>query len=241
MSKKVSFGFKDVEESQKESLVQGVFSSVASQYDLMNNLMSFGLHKSWKDHLISEISPSIEDTLLDVAGGTGDVAHAFLEAGGGKASVADLNKEMLKAGQAKFPNSDLSWIHANAEALPFPDNSFDYYTISFGIRNVTNIEKALAEAYRVLKPMGKFLCLEFSQVNTPVISQIYELYSFNIIPKIGKFVANDEDAYRYLVESIKKFEPAPRFAKLIEKAGFQNVHYTKLTFGIVAIHVGYKP
>ncbi|MCE2992256.1 MAG: bifunctional demethylmenaquinone methyltransferase/2-methoxy-6-polyprenyl-1,4-benzoquinol methylase UbiE [Candidatus Jidaibacter sp.] len=240
MSKKVSFGFKDVEESQKESLVQGVFSSVAGQYDLMNNLMSFGLHKSWKSHLISEIAPSAEDTLLDVAGGTGDVAHAFLQAGGGKATVADLNKEMLKAGKAKFPDSKLSWVHANAEYLPFPDNSFDYYTISFGIRNVTNIEKALAEAFRVLKPMGKFLCLEFSQVNTPIISQIYDLYSFNIIPKIGKFVAKDEDAYRYLVESIKKFEPAPRFAKLIEKVGFQNVHYTKLTFGVVAIHVGYK-
>lgn len=238
--KKAKFGFKEVEASQKEPLVQEVFSSVASKYDIMNDLMSFGLHKGWKRDLISEISPSEGETLLDVAGGTGDVAHRFLQAGGGSAVVADLNKEMLKAGKAKLSDPRLSWVHANAEELPFEDNSFDYYTISFGIRNVTNIDKALAEAHRVLKPMGKFLCLEFSQVNTPVLSKLYDLYSFNIIPKIGKMVTGDEDAYRYLVESIKNFEPASRFAKLIERAGFENVGYTKLTFGVVAIHVGYK-
>jgi demethylmenaquinone methyltransferase/2-methoxy-6-polyprenyl-1,4-benzoquinol methylase len=238
--RKAKFGFKEVEAFQKESLVQGVFSSVAPKYDIMNDLMSFGLHKIWKRDLISEISPSGGDILLDVAGGTGDVAHRFLQAGGSSAVVVDLNEEMLKEGQAKLSDPRLSWVHANAEALPFEDNSFDYYTISFGIRNVTNIDKALAEAYRVLKPMGKFLCLEFSQVNTPVLSRLYDFYSFNIIPKIGKMVAGDEEAYRYLVESIKNFEPAPRFAKLIEHAGFESVGYTKLTFGVVAIHVGYK-
>ncbi len=240
ISKKAKFGFKDVDAAQKEPLVQGVFSSVASKYDLMNDLMSFGLHKAWKRTLINEISPCREDILLDVAGGTGDVAHRFLQAGGGSAVVADLNKEMLAAGKAKLSDSRLSWVHTNAEQLPFEDESFDYYTISFGIRNVTNIDKALSEAFRVLKPMGKFLCLEFSQVNTPVLSKIYDTYSFNVIPKIGKVIAGDEDAYRYLVESIKNFEPAPRFAKLIERAGFQNVNYMKLTFGVVAIHFGYK-
>lgn len=239
--KKAKFGFKEVEASLKEPLVQEVFSSVAPKYDIMNDLMSFGLHKSWKRDLIAELSPGAGETLLDVAGGTGDVANRFLQAGGGSAVVADLNPEMLKAGKAKLSDPRLSWVHANAEELPFPDNSFDYYTISFGIRNVTNIDKALSEAFRVLKPMGKFLCLEFSQVNTPILSKLYDLYSFNVIPKIGKVVANDEGAYRYLVESIKNFEPAPRFAKLIEHAGFENVSYTKLTFGVVAIHIGYKP
>ncbi len=238
--KKTKFGFKEVEVLQKEPMVQGVFSSVASKYDLMNDLMSFGLHKTWKRDLISEISPAHNETLLDVAGGTGDVAHRFLQAGGGRAVVVDLNKNMLEAGKAKLSDPRISWVHANAESLPFEDNSFDYYTISFGIRNVTNIEKAISEAYRVLKPLGKFLCLEFSQVNTPILSKLYELYSFNVIPKIGKMIANDEGAYRYLVESIKNFEPAPRFAKMIEQAGFDNVRYSKLTFGVVAIHIGYK-
>jgi demethylmenaquinone methyltransferase/2-methoxy-6-polyprenyl-1,4-benzoquinol methylase len=238
--KKAKFGFKDVEAGEKEPLVQGVFSSVASKYDLMNDLMSFGLHKSWKQDLINEMSPSKDDILLDVAGGTGDVAHRFLKAGGGSAVVVDLNEQMLEAGKAKFSDSRLAWVHANAEQLPFADESFDYYTISFGIRNVTNMDRALLEAFRVLKPMGKFLCLEFSQVNTPILSKLYDLYSFNVIPKIGKVIAGDEGAYQYLVESIKNFEPAPRFAKLIENAGFYDVDYIKLTFGVVAIHFGYK-
>ena len=240
MNEKVDFGYQKVARSAKQNLVQEIFTDVAPKYDLMNNFMSFGLHNGWKEVLLKEISPTEGDCLIDVAGGTGDIAGKFIEHGGLRATVVDLNKAMLEAGQAKISDDRIDWVHANAEELPFASNSFDYYTISFGIRNVTNIPKALKEAFRVLKPMGKFLCLEFSQVNTPIVKEIYDYYSFKVIPKIGKFVADNEDAYRYLVESIKKFEPAPRFSKLIEQAGFENVEYTKLSLGVVAIHVGYK-
>ena len=240
MNKRAKFGFREVETTEKEPLVQSVFSSVASNYDLMNNLMSFGLHKQWKKALIAEISPGPDETLIDVAGGTGDVAHGFLQAGGGGATVVDLNQEMLAVGRQKLASQRLEWVHANAQELPFHDNSFDYYTISFGLRNVTHIDMVLREAFRVLKPGGKFLCLEFSQVTTPILRKIYDFYSFRVIPTMGKLVASDEEAYRYLVESIKGFEPAPRLVKLIEAAGFSNVYYIKLTFGVVAIHIGYK-
>lgn len=238
--RKAKFGFKEVLEEEKQPLVQGVFSSVASKYDLMNDAMSLGLHRIWKDQLIKELSPTSDDVLLDMAGGTGDVADRFLKAGGGSVVVADLNKEMLAEGKKKLGSKNMKWVHANAMDLPFEDNSFDFYTISFGIRNVTDIKKALSEAHRVLKPMGKFACLEFSQVSTPGLAQVYDFYSFNIIPKLGKLLAGDEDSYRYLVESIKNFYPAPKLAKLMEQVGFNNVEYTKLNFGVVAIHVGYK-
>ncbi len=239
MSRKADFGFKQVAEEQKQSLVQGVFSSVAHKYDLMNDLMSFGMHRLWKRELLKEITPCADQTLLDVAGGTGDVAHMFLKAGGKSATVADLNKAMLASGKKRYPKG-IKWVHANAETLPFKDHQFDYYTISFGIRNVTHIDKALKEAYRVLKPGGKFVCLEFSNVNNAVVRKLYDWYSFNAIPKIGKMIANDEDAYRYLVESIRRFPKATRFEHMIKQAGFNFTEFHKLTFGVVAIHIGYK-
>jgi len=239
MSRKADFGFKQVAEEQKQSLVQGVFSSVAHKYDLMNDLMSFGMHRWWKRELLKEITPCADQALLDVAGGTGDIAHMFLNAGGKSATVADLNNAMLASGKKRYPKG-IKWVHANAETLPFKAHQFDYYTISFGIRNVTYIDKALKEAYRVLKPGGKFVCLEFSNVNNAVVRKLYDWYSFNAIPKIGKMIADDEDAYRYLVESIRRFPKATRFEHMIKQAGFNFTEFRKLTFGVVAIHIGYK-
>lgn len=240
MKKKVDFGFTKVDENVKEGMVQDVFSSVATNYDLMNDFMSLGLHRLWKKSFINEISPSSYETLLDVAGGTGDIANLYLRSGGGKVIVADLNKEMLVEGRKKFPNNNIEWVHANAEKLPFDDNTFDYYTISFGIRNVTNLNAVLKEAYRVLKPTGKFLCLEFSNVTQPMLAKLYNWYSFKVIPFIGKKIASDRKSYEYLVESICKFPKATQFAHYISNAGFANVEFRKLTFGIVAIHIGYK-
>ena len=243
--KEVNFGFEIVKESQKQQKVQKVFSEVATRYDLMNDLMSFGLHRIWKNKLIKELKPVENDFLLDLAGGTGDVALNFLQSGGGKAIICDLNNEMLAYGQKKrlnkgFFNLSLETVCANAEELPFIDNTFDYCTIAFGIRNFTNIPRALKEIKRVLKPGGQFLCLEFSQVHNEILKKLYEFYSFNIIPKIGKIVAKSEDHYRYLVESIKLFPKAQKFADIIEGAGFEFVRFSKLTFGITAIHTAYK-
>lgn len=240
MVEKINFGFEKVALNDKEPLVQEVFTTVASKYDLMNNLMSMGIHKIWKDKLINEISPVYDETLLDVAGGTGDISQKFLNKGGYSATVADLNPAMLNIGKAKLLDPRITWIEANAQSLPFNDNSFDYYTIAFGLRNITDIKKALSEAFRVLKPMGKFLCLEFSQVTNPIIKKFYDAYSFKLIPKIGKVITGDEKAYKYLIESIRNFESAPRLTRLLQLSGFENVHYYKLSFGIVAIHIGYK-
>ncbi|MBS0236270.1 MAG: bifunctional demethylmenaquinone methyltransferase/2-methoxy-6-polyprenyl-1,4-benzoquinol methylase UbiE [Proteobacteria bacterium] len=245
------FGYRKVNEAEKERLVQGVFSNVASNYDLMNDLMSFGLHHCWKAEFISELPPYNEVNLLDVAGGTGDISNMFLVAANNQgyrnvqATVCDLNAEMMERGKKKLATtlqSDLiTWVRGNGERLPFDENSFDYYAISFGIRNFTNIPKALKEAYRVLRPGGKFACLEFSNVREGVIAKVYEQYSFNIVPAIGKIIAGDASAYQYLVESIRKFPKAPEFAVMVEDAGFSGVSYRKLTFGVVAIHIGYKP
>jgi len=240
MSSKTHFGFKEVETEKKQTMVQGVFSTVASKYDIMNDFMSFGLHRLWKDEAIKELHPSSEDVLLDVAGGTGDISWKYLQAGGGRAVVSDLNKEMLEQGKLKYKTNRLSWVHANAEELPFEDNQFDYYTVSFGIRNVTHIDKALKEAHRVLKPGGKFVCLEFSNVSNELVKKIYDFYSFKIIPKVGKIIADSPESYEYLVESIRKFPSAIAFSEMIKEAGFNCVEYRKMTFGIVAIHVGYK-
>lgn len=237
---KTHFGFKTVDLEKKESLVQGVFSEVASKYDLMNDFMSFGLHHSWKRQLIEELSPAKEELLLDVAGGTGDISAMYLNYGGGGATVCDLNENMLEFGQQKLSEMNIKWVLGNAEQLPFEDNQFDHYAISFGIRNVTNIDKALKEAYRVLKVGGKFACLELSNVNIPILRRIYDLYSFKIIPKVGKIVTGSEDSYQYLVESVRKFPKAEQFKQMIEEAGFYGVNYIKLSFGVVAIHVGYK-
>jgi demethylmenaquinone methyltransferase / 2-methoxy-6-polyprenyl-1,4-benzoquinol methylase len=237
---KTHFGFKDVGIEEKEPLVQKVFSTVANKYDIMNDFMSLGLHRWWKAELAKELNPAEHEILLDVAGGTGDIGNLYLSQGGKEVVVSDLNKEMLEQGKLKHPDPRISWIHANAEKLPFSDNSFDYFTISFGIRNVTNIDKALSEAFRVLKKGGKFICLEFSDVENKFIKAFYDLYSFKVIPKIGQRVANSPDSYQYLVESIRKFPKATLFRNMIEKAGFSQVEYRKLSFGIVAIHTGFK-
>lgn len=240
------FGFRDVPVSEKPALVGGVFRSVASRYDLMNDLMSGGLHRHWKEVLIDRLVPRPGMTLLDVAGGTGDVSLRFLKRlkGQGRATICDFTAAMLHEGRAR-PDvqpyaAALQWVCGDATALPFPDQSFDAYTISFGIRNVTRIEAALAEAYRVLKPGGRFLCLEFSHCTTPLLQWVYDRYSFNLIPPLGKLVAGDADSYQYLVESIRKFPNQIRFAQMITGAGFARVGYENMTQGIVALHSGWR-
>ena len=253
------FGFQKVKISEKGNLVKNVFNSVASKYDLMNDLMSGGMHRIWKRQMIKEIDfknsvPSsltsdYQYNILDVAGGTGDIAFAIIKkalkaAFNIKAEIADINPQMLKFGQNRAIDNNmfsfLTFTEADGENLPYNDNNFDYYTIAFGIRNFTNIEKGLKEAYRILKPNGKFICLEFSEINNLILSKIYDLYSFNIIPKIGKFITNDQNSYQYLVESIRKFPNQEKFRKMIEAVGFKNVSYQNLNFGLVAIHTAIK-
>ena len=245
MSQKTHFGFQQVDETEKESLVKGVFSSVASKYDLMNDAMSLGVHRLWKDEMLRMLAPRENAKLLDVAGGTGDIAFRFLkQCTGGEVTVCDINPEMLEQGKKNAINrgitQGISWQCGNAESLPFEDNSFDYYTIAFGIRNVTHIDKALEEAHRVLKPGGRFLCLEFSKVTNPVLAKCYDLYSFHAIPHMGKILAGDSESYQYLVESIRRFPDQETFKQMIETAGFRNVKYRNLTFGTVALHSGWK-
>ncbi|CAN1285922.1 2-methoxy-6-polyprenyl-1,4-benzoquinol methylase, mitochondrial [Linum perenne] len=215
-----SFGFKEVREEEKSQLVGNVFTNVASNYDLMNDLMSGGLHRLWKERLVSKLNPFPGMKHLDVAGGTGDVAFRILKG----------------LGEMK----SLVWVEGDAEALNFPDNSMDGYTIAFGIRNVTHIEKALAEAHRVLKRGGRFLCLELSHVDVPLLKEMYDYYSFSIIPAVGELVAGDRESYQYLVESIRRFPPQEKFAEMIGEAGFQMVEYENLVAGVVAIHSGLK-
>jgi demethylmenaquinone methyltransferase/2-methoxy-6-polyprenyl-1,4-benzoquinol methylase len=244
-----TFGFRNVREEERQNLVNDVFSKVAERYDLMNDLMSGGLHRLWKSDFVAALNPPRSETpfrLLDVAGGTGDIAIRALNNGGPNVSavICDINSEMLDVGRRRVADAGLtdrvSLTEGNAEALPFEDKSFDAYTISFGIRNVTHIDKALAEAYRVLKRGGHFLCLEFSQVQVPVLDRIYDFHSFEIIPRLGKLAAGDSQPYQYLVESIRKFPSQDRFADMIRAAGFQNVTYRNLTGGVAAIHSGWK-
>jgi demethylmenaquinone methyltransferase / 2-methoxy-6-polyprenyl-1,4-benzoquinol methylase len=246
-----SFGFKTVAEDERQSLVNKVFSSVASRYDLMNDLMSGGLHRLWKDDFVAMIGAprSGQDRsfrLLDVAGGTGDVAirYAKRSGEGSTAVLCDISPEMLAEGKAKVDRLGLahriSIVEGNAEALPFPDKSFDAYTIAFGIRNVTHIDKALAEAFRVLKIGGRFLCLEFSECQVPLLDRIYDFHSFEVIPRLGEMTAGARQPYEYLVESIRRFPPQEKFASLIRDAGFERVSYRNLTGGIAAIHSGWK-
>ncbi len=242
---KTFFGFKEVEETDKARLVSGVFSSVASKYDIMNDAMSLGVHRLWKDRFISDLNPRAGSKLLDVAGGTGDIAFRFLQnAQNGNVTICDINPDMLGEGKKRAIDknilSNIEWVCGDAEKLPMPSSHFDYYTIAFGIRNVTNIENAISEAYRVLKPGGRFMCLEFSHVDNPLLGKIYDVFSFKLIPQIGKLIAKDEDSYRYLVESIRKFPTQEKFASMIKKAGFENVKYTDLSGGIVAVHSGWK-
>ncbi len=243
--KTTHFGFEDIPESQKAGRVQGVFGSVASKYDVMNDAMSFGIHRIWKDAMMDWLAPRAGQKLLDVAGGTGDIAFRFLNrAGSGHATVLDLTEPMLvegrKRAEAEQRADQLEWIVGDAMALPFEDNSFDVYTISFGIRNVTRPEEALAEAYRVLKPGGRLMVLEFSQIPNDMMQKVYDLYSFKIIPRMGQMIANDRDSYQYLVESIRKFPDQETFLGMIQAAGFEQAKYRNLSMGIACLHSGWK-
>ena len=244
-----SFGFQPAAgAADKQRRVDGVFHSVARRYDVMNDLMSAGLHRVWKDILVTKANPSKRPGWkgLDVAGGTGDVAFRLVDKSRGAAHVtcSDINASMLDVGRERAARrnmlANLDFVEANAEALPFEDASFDCYTIAFGIRNVPRIERGLAEAYRVLKPGGRFLCLEFSEVDVPLLEQFYEQWSFKVIPQIGRVVTGDSESYRYLVESIRKFPNQETFADTIRSGGFERVDYTNLTGGVVAIHSGWK-
>jgi demethylmenaquinone methyltransferase / 2-methoxy-6-polyprenyl-1,4-benzoquinol methylase len=243
------FGFRQVPLERKQAMVDDVFHKVARRYDLMNDLMSGGLHRAWKQALVGEVNPPRHDRsfeLLDAAGGTGDVAMRVIEAGGKgtRAIVVDVNADMLQVGRARAAERGLAgavaFVQGNAETLEFPDRSFDAYAIAFGIRNVPRIDAALAEAFRVLKPGGRFVCLEFSSVDVPGLDALYDLYSFNIIPALGRAVAGDEEAYRYLVESIRKFPRPDVFTAMIRRAGFARVCHRPITGGIVALHSGWR-
>ncbi|HEY8333451.1 MAG TPA: bifunctional demethylmenaquinone methyltransferase/2-methoxy-6-polyprenyl-1,4-benzoquinol methylase UbiE [Tardiphaga sp.] len=243
------FGFRDVPVDDKQTLVNDVFHSVAKRYDLMNDLMSMGLHRVWKDVMIQALNPPRNDApfaLLDVAGGTGDISFRAAKASGYgfHATVCDINSGMLDVGReravAQHFEDRVDFIEGNAEALPFPDKSFDAYTIAFGIRNVPRIDRALAEAYRVLKPGGRFLCLEFSAVDVPGLDRIYDLFSFKLIPPMGKAVTGDAESYQYLVESIRKFPKPNAFSEMISDAGFSRVKHQSLSGGIVALHSGWR-
>ncbi|MGZ5823246.1 MAG: bifunctional demethylmenaquinone methyltransferase/2-methoxy-6-polyprenyl-1,4-benzoquinol methylase UbiE [Hyphomicrobium sp.] len=244
-----SFGYRNVPEEERQTLVNRVFATVAERYDLMNDLMSGGLHRLWKDDFIAALNPPRGDKpyrLLDVAGGTGDVAIRYARASGPNATavLCDISPEMIEVGRRRVREAGLeeriTFAQGNAEALAFPDRAFDAYTIAFGIRNVTHIDKALSEAFRVLKTGGRFLCLEFSRVEVPILDRIYHFHSFEIIPRLGAIAAGDAEPYRYLVESIRKFPSQARFAEMIRAAGFDRVSYRNLTGGIAAIHSGWK-
>ncbi|CAM4064952.1 bifunctional demethylmenaquinone methyltransferase/2-methoxy-6-polyprenyl-1,4-benzoquinol methylase UbiE [Palleronia rufa] len=239
------FGFQTVPYDEKADRVRGVFSSVASRYDVMNDVMSMGIHRLWKDAMMDWLAPRPGQRLLDVAGGTGDIAFRFLDrAPSARATVLDLTEPMLVAGraraEAKSLGGRLDWVVGDAMALPFEDRSFDTYTISFGIRNVTGIDIALTEAFRVLKPGGRLMVLEFSQIPNDLMQKAYDLYSFNVIPRMGQVIAGDRDSYRYLVESIRRFPDQDRFAGMIRQAGFDQVRYRNLSMGIAALHSGWK-
>jgi demethylmenaquinone methyltransferase/2-methoxy-6-polyprenyl-1,4-benzoquinol methylase len=243
------FGFQRVPLAGKQGLVDDVFHSVASRYDLMNDLMSGGLHRAWKAALVTSLNPPQDDhpfDLLDLAGGTGDVAFRVIDAGGSgtRVAVADINPDMLAVGRERAAKRELdqviTFVEANAETLPFPDRRFDAVTIAFGIRNVPRIERALEEAHRVLRIGGRFLCLEFSVVDVPGFDRLYDLYSFNVIPALGRLVAGDADAYRYLVESIRRFPRPEAFAKMMTAVGFRRVSFQRMTGGIVALHSGWR-
>ncbi|HWA68634.1 MAG TPA: bifunctional demethylmenaquinone methyltransferase/2-methoxy-6-polyprenyl-1,4-benzoquinol methylase UbiE [Rhizomicrobium sp.] len=250
--KTASFGFRQVPEADKEGLVAEVFSSVAARYDLMNDLMSAGVHRIWKDAMVEWLNPQPGWTVLDVAGGTGDIAFRIADlvsSRGGAApqkidvTVCDINAQMLGEGVRRAEEKGeraIEWVCGNAESLPFPDNHFDAYTIAFGIRNVTHIDVALAEARRVLKPGGRFLCLEFSKVEVPGLDTLYDAYSFKLMPRIGGWVAKDQDSYRYLAESIRRFPPQAKFARMIADGGLEQVKVRNLSGGIAAMHSAWK-
>ncbi len=238
------FGFREVAEADKASLVRDVFDSVAGKYDLMNDVMSLGIHRLWKAAMIDWLRPSADMALVDVGGGTGDIAFRFLDAGGGSVTVVDINDEMLAKGRDRALDrgilDGIEWIAGDAEALPLEDMSADAFTIAFCIRNVTHIEKALGEARRVLKPGGRFLCLEFSHVDAPWLAKLYDTYSFKVLPELGARIADDREAYQYLAESIRRFPDADTFAAMIADAGLDNVKVRRLSGGIAALHSAWR-
>ncbi len=244
-TKTTHFGFTEVPEAEKAGKVQGVFTSVASKYDIMNDVMSVGIHRVWKDAMMDWLAPRAGQKLLDVAGGTGDISFRFINrAGRAEATVLDLTESMLVEGRKRAEADDLAdqldWVVGDAMALPFPDNTFDVYTISFGIRNVTRPQDALAEAYRVLKPGGRLMVLEFNQIPNDMMQKAYDLYSFNVIPPMGQMIAGDRDSYQYLVESIRKFPDQDTFLQMVCDAGFENAKYRNLSLGIACLHSGWK-
>lgn len=239
------FGYQTVPEAEKAGRVRGVFSSVASRYDVMNDLMSGGIHRVWKDAMMDWLAPRPGQRLLDVAGGTGDIAFRFLRrAGDATATVLDLTTPMLEEGRKRADAATLSerldWVTGDAMALPFDDASFDVYTISFGIRNVTRPEVALSEAFRVLRPGGRLMVLEFSRVPVPMLRRAYDAYSFNVIPRMGQAVTGDRDSYQYLVESIRRFPDQDTFLGMVRAAGFDNTAYRNLSMGVACLHSGWK-
>ena len=245
-NKYTDFGFSRVKSKDKSNLVKKIFENVSDRYDLMNDFMSLGIHRVWKESMLDWLAPRRGQSLIDVAGGTGDIAFNFIKRAktGANATILDLTESMMIEGKKKTidlpEESQINWVCGDAMRMPFSDSTFDVYTISFGIRNVTNISKTLSEAYRVLKPGGRLMILEFSSVNNDLISWIYDKYSFNIIPKLGEFVSNDRESYQYLVESIRKFPNQEKFSEMIINEGFRKVKYRDLTFGISALHSAWK-
>ena len=239
--KEIDFGYKTVKRSEKQKLVNSVFDSVANKYDYMNDLTSFGIHRLWKNDLINWLAPQDNQNLADIAGGTGDIAKKFLEAGGGNAHVYDINQKMLNTGEIKNGKTKkIKWTIASAENIPAPESSYERATMGFGLRNMTDKIKSLKEVYRILKPGGRFICLEFSHVENDLIKKFYDVWSFNFMPLIGKKITGNKDAYTYLVESIRQFPTQPELSQMLSEAGFSRVKYRNLSNGIVALHSGWK-
>ena len=240
----IDFGFQTVERAAKDGLVRGVFDSVASRYDIMNDVMSGGVHRLWKTAMIDWMAPQPNQHLVDLAGGTGDISLRFLKAGGGSACITDINQAMLKAGrqraQLKRYAAQLRWCVGNAEALPIASATADFVAIAFGLRNVTNRQAALSEAYRILKPGGRFMCLEFSHVQNQPFAKLYDAFSFNVLPAVGQVIAGDAASYRYLVESIRQFPGKEWLADMFAEAGFAQIRLRSLSGGIACIHSGWK-
>ena len=239
--KNIDFGNKKVKKTEKQTLVNNVFNSVADKYDLMNDLTSLGIHRLWKDSLINWLAPQPYQKLADIAGGTGDISVKFLLAGGCSAHIIDINKEMITKGKFKNSNNNnLSWTIASAENLPMADNSYERASMGFGLRNITNRVLALKEVYRILKPGGRFICLEFSHVENSLLKKIYDIWSFEFMPRIGQKITGDKEAYNYLVESIRQFPSQPELTQMFSEACFSRVKYRNLSNGIVTLHSGWK-
>ena len=240
-NKNIDFGYKIVKKKDKQNLVNNVFNSVADKYDLMNDITSLGIHREWKNNLINWMAPQKNQKLADIAGGTGDIARKFLNNGGHSAYIIDINEEMIKSGKVnKKSLKNIKWLVASAEDIPIVDNTFERATMGFGLRNITNRAKALKEVHRILKPGGRFICLEFSHVENDLIEEIYNFWSFKCMPYIGEKVAGDRGAYTYLVESIRQFPTQPELSEMFSEAGFSRVKYRNLSNGIVSLHSGWK-